>query len=333
MPRLIGPRTAWVIGAACVVWSGAWVASGWSYPLDVLASFQAWVLLGTVVCAVVLMLCRRFGPAALAGAGLLIGVWPLAAGRAPALPGVDLTSPPGPGLVRVVSMNIDPNNPVWGEELERVLGWHADAVVVIEVPPELNRGIRRRGLLDDRGWGWAHREWADGFASPCFVLSPWPIERLEVAGVAHAERDILLTRIEAPSGAVLVAAAHPQSPRTLWRWRIGNEIWGRTADALARERAERGLPLAVGVDLNAGPAAWRARAARRAGLRAGKPWTGGWGTYDAQWTGPARVQIDDIWHAGADLVAWSSVEPLGSNHRVIVSEIRVRGSGQGAGGG
>lgn len=327
--RLIGPRAAWALAGASVLWSGAWAMSAHSYPVDVLVSFQHLLALGAFLCLVLLLWARRPRPAALAAAAVVVGVWPLVSGRAVSLPRADPASDPGPGVFRVVSMNIDPTNPVWEAELDRVLGWHADAVVVIEIPPALNRGVRRLGMLDDRGWGWAHRRWVDGIASPCFVLSPWPIERVAIEGVPDAERDILLTRVDAPGGPVLVAAAHPHSPRTLWRWRFGNRVWEKTAVALSRERSSRGLALAVGTDLNAGPAARRARAARRAGLRAGKPLTGGWGTYDAAWPGPARVQIDDVWHAGAEVVAWSSVEPLGSNHRVIVADLRV---GQGAGG-
>jgi hypothetical protein len=249
-------------------------------------------------------------------------------GRALTLPPADTGAPPAPGLTRVVSFNIGPENPRWREDLGRALGWHADVVVLLEVPVDLNRGIHRGLLPEIEGWNWEHRRWVDGLASPCFVLTRRALERLDTPGVAFGERDVLLAAVGGESG-YLVSIAHPHSPRTPARWRLGNEIWGRTAWALASRRVESGLGLVVGADLNGGPAGSRAWAARRSGLRMAKPLLGGWGSFPVSWPGPLRVQLDDVWVSrGVAVRAWSSVAPLGSDHRAVVADVAIPPGGQ-----
>lgn len=316
-------RAAWAAAGVSFLCCVTWMCSAWAYPLDLVVSFQHWLVLCSVLVMVLLVWSRRWAPVGLCGLGIVVGGWPLVTGRAVSVPGVDVLRPPEAGVLRVVSFNIGPLNARWQEDLDRVLGWHADVLVVIEVPPDLTRSLRR-GLLDGQGWHWAHRSWVDGYASPCYVFSRWPLERLIPEGVEHAERDILLTRVDADAGTVLVSALHPHSPRTPARWRLGNEIHARTLDAVTGEAWAKGLPLVVAGDLNAGPAGLRARSMRGHGLRAGKPLTGGWGSFDAAWPGPLRLQLDDVWTGpGARVAAWSSLAPLGSDHRIIVVDIRL----------
>ena len=320
----------WALGAGSAVAGGLWVLGPRSYTIDVLVSYQVWLVAGCVLAAGLCALLRRWGAGAVCALAAIAGGWPLIAGRSVWVPPVDLGTPPGPGVVRVVSFNAGPESTAWEADLGRVLGWHADAVVLIEVPVELNRGVRRRGLLDGSGWGWAHRAWVDGVTSPCFVLSRWPMERVGVPGVGHAERDILTVRLETGAGPVLVGLAHPHSPRTRERWAMGNETAARTLPGMAGAAASMGLPLAVGADLNAGPAGSRAGSARAAGLSMSKPLAGGWwGSYPSGWAGPARVQLDDVWvSSGFEVVAWSSVASEGSDHRIIVADLRpVSGDG------
>ncbi len=321
--RWVG-RLAWACAAGALAWGLLWTVSGRVYLFDVMVSFQS---AGVVFAGIVLVGCfalRRWGPACVCGLAAAVGGWPLVEGRGLAVGPVDVLSPPGPGVVRVVSFNIGPQSLVWEEDMRRVLGWHADAVVLLETPPTLWR-LLRRGALEDEGWVFANRAWADGFASPCFVLGRGGVERLALPGVEHAERDILLTRVGTGEGDLLVLAVHPHSPRTRGRWGLGNAMMGRTMEGAVPEADRLGLPLVMAADLNAGPAAWRSRAARRAGLRMAKPLTGGWGTFEASWPGPARIQIDDVWVGpGVRVVGWSSFAPIGSDHRVVVADLVIQ---------
>lgn len=309
------------VGAACA----AWPLSGRSYPLDLWVSYQGFYAAAGLLAAVGLLAVRRWRPAAVCLAAAVFGLWPLVEGRAWSRPAVDLSAPPAPGTVRVVSFNIGPENPLWREDLARVLSWRPDLIVLIEIPVPLNRHVNRRTLGELDGWNREHRRWVDGLASPGFVLTREELERLPTPGVAFGERDLLLCSVGG-GGGWLASLAHPHSPRTAERWRLGNEIWARASAELG-DRAASGRPVVVGADLNSAPAGSRVRAARRAGLRMAKPLTGGWGSFPAAWPGPARVQLDDLWVSrGVEVVAWSSVEPLGSDHRAIVADLRIGGA-------
>ncbi len=317
---------AWACATVALVWGLLWIVSGWAYPVDVLVSFQSVaVVFAGIVLAGCLML-RRWGAVGVCLLAVMVGGWPLVEGRALRVGPVDVLNPPAPGVVRVVSFNVGPQSLVWEEDMRRVLSWHADAVVLLETPPTLWR-LLRRGALQDEGWVFANRAWVDGFASPCFVLGRSGVERVQVPGVEHAERDILLTRVGVGGGVgeMLVLAVHPHSPRTRGRWEQGNEMMARTLEGALPEAERLGLPLVMAADLNAGPAAWRSRAVRRAGLRMSKPLTGGWGTFESSWPGPARIQIDDVWVGpGVRVVGWSSFQPIGSDHRVVVADLVIQ---------
>jgi endonuclease/exonuclease/phosphatase (EEP) superfamily protein YafD len=308
----------------------AWLVAGRFFVIDLAVSYQHLLVLAVLVWAGVLVCLGRRWPGFVCLLAAAVGVMPLAAGRSVYLPGVDLEAPPAPGLVRVVSFNIGPLNERWEADYARALGVHADVVVLLEVPWVLSRPILRQGSLDGTGWSWLHRDWVADLASPCFLLSRWPMERVDLPEVEHSERDILLARIDHPAGQFLLAGAHPHSPRTVDRWVLGNTILGRTLDALESDRSRQGLALVLGTDINSAPTGSRARAARRSGLRMGKPLTGGVGSFPSQWPGMARVQLDDVWVAGgASVAAWSSVESLGSDHTMIVVDVRLPGAGTG----
>lgn len=314
----------WCVAAAWLAASAVWLLAGRVYLIDLAVSFQHLLVAGAVVSALMLFGLRRARPAVVCVFAAVAGGWPLVTGRALYLPEVDLGSPPAPGLVRVVSFNIGPENERWEDDYARALGVHADVVVLLEVPWLLSRPILQHGSLDGTGWSWLHRGWVKDLTSPCYLLSRWPMERVDLPAIEHAERDILLAEIDHPSGTFLMAGAHPHSPRTAGRWALGNEIYNRTLRALSQTRTRTGLPLVVGADMNSAPAGSRAVASRRSGLRMGKALTGGAGSFPVQWPSVARVQLDDVWvSGGARVVAWSSVEPLGSDHAMIVADIRL----------
>lgn len=301
MPYLGGP---WLLIDIGLAYQAQWIGIGLALSL-LCVCVRRWMLGGALLC------------------GLVLTALPVVRGRPALLAGVDFERSPVAGAVRIVTANIHPQNERWREDLETVFSWNADVVVLIETPPDLWRGIVRRGELD--GTEWSHHErraWVSDIASPCFVLSRWPLERLDFVGLADAERDVLIARVARPDGAFLVGSIHPHSPRTLARWRMGNGQLRTTSAAIERALRVGGEGMVVGVDLNSGPAGWRAGALRDAGLRMSKPLLGGAGSFPAGAFAPLRVQLDDVWRSvGVRAVAWSSTDVLSSDHRAVVVDV------------
>lgn len=315
---------AWSVAGCCLAAGFAWPVSEKFYLLDIAASFQSVVvgaiILGAAVCAVLRRL-RAFGVCLLA---LAVGAWPLVQGRAVALPGVDLGRPPAPGTVRVVSFNISPLNTRWRDDFERALSWHADIVVIIEPTWGLVQTMVKEGTALGGPYPYSvQRAWVENLTSPTIIFSRWPLERLSFEGDAVLERDMLVARVDRPGGAFLVSGLHPHSPRTAQRWAAGNAVTMGWVRAMDRTRAQ-GPAVVLAADLNAGPAAWRSRLLRAAGMSSSKPLLGGVGSFPAEGPALGVVQIDDVWGSrGVEAVAWSSVEPLGSDHRAVVVDIQV----------
>ncbi|RMH26337.1 MAG: endonuclease/exonuclease/phosphatase family protein [Planctomycetota bacterium] len=309
-------------GLVVVWWGSTAFGRGW-FLFDVLASWQAQILpIALLGCAGCLLL-RRRSEAAAAALACGLAAWPLVAGRPLTLPRTDLDSAPVAGAVRIVSLNIDPRNPEWLADLRRVWSWQPDIVVLIESSPEMWRAIVRNGLLDGTEWLYHERRaWVGDMTSPCFVLSRWPLERLDPGPTPDAERDVLLARVERPEGAFVISAVHPHSPRSLERWVRGNAQIRTTAQCFSFALKGETEPLVVGADLNSGPAGWRGSAMRAAGLSMCKPVLGGWGSFPSGVPGALRVQLDDVWVSdGARPVAWASVEGLGSDHCAVVVDV------------
>lgn len=316
--------------------AGLWIA--WTLTwLVMVVSAEAWFLvdLGLAYqaqltgCATLVLLWalvrRRWSVAGVLGVGVVLSFGSFAAGRGVMYGGVDLDAPPAEGVVRVVTANIHPQNERWREDLERLFSYSPDIVVLIETPPELWRGIVRRGELDQTDWRYHERRaWVSDIASPCFVLSRWPMERLVFEDIEDADRDVLIARVERPEGAFLVGAIHPHSPRNLARYRRGNRQIRGTYDAIGEALAVNAEPLVVGVDLNSGPAGWRAVQLRRAGLDISKPLMGGGGSFPVGLPWLMRVQLDDVWRSeGVRVRAWSSVGELDSDHRAVVVDLML----------
>ncbi len=296
---------------------GAWLA------VDLALAYQAQLMASGACLLAWCVWRRRWVPSLLVGIGVMLAGGSLGIGRPVARPGVATDAAPPPGVVRVITANIHPQNERWSEDLERLFSLRPDIVVLIETPPELWRGIVRRGELD--GTAWRHHErraWVSDIASPCFVLSRWPLERLSFGGIADAERDVLIARVDHPERPFMVGAIHPHSPRSLSRYRRGNRQLRGTYEAIGRALASRGLPLVMGVDLNSGPAGWRAVGLRGAGLGMSKPWLGGGGSFPVGAPGVLRVQLDDVWRSrGVRVRAWSSVGGLDSDHRAVIADL------------
>lgn len=315
----------WVAALSGLIACASWLAGGRFYLLDIAASFQHFWLAAVVILAAVLALLKRWKIVAICVWAAALGAWPLTAGRAARTPGVDLGSPPAAGIVRVVSFNIGPLNHKWREDLERAMSWHADMVAVIEIPVEMNMAVRRQGFADSRGWDWTHRRWVENRVSACFIFTPGKATVLQTPGVENPDNEVFFSTVDARAGRFVAGVTHPASPRTRYRWSTGNAQVERLCTAAA------GLSDAIiASDLNGGPASSRAVRMRRAGWRQAKPFLGGAGSFPARpkWASIIGLQLDDVWYNPTEyeVVGWTSVAPLGSDHRAIVVELARRGS-------
>ena len=303
---------------------GAWVIGRWVYWFDILTSQQLLISSLALGFGVLIIIARRKRIGLLCIALACLSVYPVLTGRNWVLGAVDLTGKPG-GVLRVVSCNFFTQNKHWERDLETLMSLDADLIVLMEAPPEINRGIQFRGMLDGSGWNWVARDPVAGYLSPSFILTPHLIERIEIINVPNAHRDILLAKVTLPESSVLIAQGHPHSPRTSERWKMGNEFWERTIFAITRESNRQDLPVILGADLNSAPAGLRSQRTRKAGFKAGKPIIGEWGSYPSAWPALVRAHIDDVWTSdGARVIAWSSIELQGSDHRCIIADIKLK---------
>jgi endonuclease/exonuclease/phosphatase (EEP) superfamily protein YafD len=309
-----------------VVCGCAWMLSSSVYLLDMLVSQQmllAWWALGVLVGLIIM---RRWKIALLALVMCVLAFYPVMHGRTLRLPRVEYASKPE-GVIRVVSCNINPENEQWEEALDDLMRLDADVIVLLEVPAELSRSIRNRGLLDRTLYPyWAHRYWVEHETTPCFLLARHPISETPPTTHGDFAQHILHARIEQHEGSYVVGLAHPSSPRGSTRWVAGNRVTQAQAATATLTARKQQIPLLICADLNAGPAQLRARVFRGAGLRQSKPLTRYGGSFPAQTSIPRalRVQLDDVWTLGdAHVIAWDSFEVLGSDHQAIVVDIRL----------
>ncbi len=256
---------------------------------------------------------------------ITLAAFPLVQSRTVLVPEVDFGSK-SDDVVRFVSCNINPKSELWEHAVGDLLDLDADVVILLEVPPNLSRAIRRQGWIgNDAYTHWAHRYWVDQETSPGYVLSKWPIKQLDLGLDENSRQQILHVRVDHPDGAFIAGLIHPFSPRDRDRWTYGNDVTRLQARSAERTHHDTGLPMLFGVDLNAGIAQDRARVLRSAGLRPSKPLTRIGGTYPSNTSVPRvfTFQLDDVWVMGEVIIdAWSSIEVLGSDHRAVVVDVR-----------
>ncbi|MGV6815337.1 MAG: hypothetical protein ACWA5W_10080, partial [Phycisphaerales bacterium] len=225
------------------------------------------------------------------------------------------------------SCNINPRNERWREDLDRLMGLGADVIVLLEVPPELSRGIRKYGLLEGGAYPyWAHRAWVDHETSPCFLLSRSPIDRLTVSSDQQARQNQLFTSLSFNGQTLIAGLAHPMSPRSEDRWRAGNRAIELQGDGVRQLLADGYSRILLSTDLNAGPAQYRARVLGKSGLSKSKPLMEVGGTFPSNSQTPRvlMVQLDDVWSAGSIVpIAWSSIEMRGSDHLAVVVDFEL----------
>lgn len=318
-----------------VLWGGLFpfvllIALGWLlsdrvFVIDMMVAAQMQLCWGVLLVLLIGLVLRRWRYALCVLVLLGLALYPLVAGRSLTLPksGVTRTD----GSIRIVSVNINPENESWDDALTRLIGLDADVIVLIEVHPELNRSIKNRGRLDGTDFPyWTQRYWVEQQTSACFVISRWPVERLDTGGDPVVSQNALHVLIDAPQGPFVVALLHPLSPRSTRRWMLGNGVIQMQADAIEDTIERTNLPMLIGADLNSAPAQSRSRVLRAHGLRQSKPLVRIGGSFPAN-TGlprPFRVQIDDVWFApGVRPVAWESIEIIGSDHNGVFAEFML----------
>lgn len=314
------------VGAAGVLGvSACWIAGATSFWLDLIANFQAQIAIGVLITAVLMVMCRLRRQALILAIAVAVAVFPVIRGRSiilpkPAVRGDDLT-----GVVRVVTLNIHPENASWRSEVDAALAHEPDIVVLIETSYEMWRWlVRDQGMKSSELSYTAHRDWVDELASPCIILSRWPLDRLEFPLIPQSGRDVLLCEVAHPMTPFVVGAVHPHSPRSTKRWKLGNAQIRLTALALEDCRERGRGPVLLGSDINAGLAGSRAARLRQAGMSPTKPILGGWGSFPASFPGVARLQLDDVWSSEEwEVTSWSSSEPVASDHRMIVADFRI----------
>ncbi len=316
----------WVITALLVPLCLAWVIGQWVYWFDILASQQ--MLIGWIALALgsLILVWRRWFAGFLCVALAAMSLYPVFVGRIWSLPAIDLEHKPD-GVIRVVSFNVFPLNESWQANFEAILQYDADIFVLLEAHPELSRSIRKRGLLETTPYkSWGHRPWVDQETSSAFILSQWPVENVYPEDDDGFAQHHLYMQVQSPLGNVIVGLMHPASPRTRARWIRGNRVIESQASVSRQIQTMTGLPVLVGVDLNAGPAQLRARTLRRAGLRMSKPVLHPDGSFPANTSVPSvlRVQLDDVWSLGnIEPVAWRMVTLQGSDHQAIVVDFQI----------
>lgn len=341
-------RLSWLAAIGLLLISLAWPVSHWAWGLDLIANFNAQWLVAAAPLALLWLMTYRLKQAAFAIVACALLVVSLAAERAaiwprPApLPRDVAAAAADPAQVRFFHINASTDST--GDEVEQCMeASGADVLSVLCPSVAYQREVIYGSRLDDRFAGKLTRHWRpepDGRATDItagFLVSRWPLTRLETSHLGASGDYLLAAIVERPSGAFAVIAVHPRSPRSPRRWALGNAVT-EAIITLAAELRSRGSAVVVLTDLNATPSGWRSRRLEDAGLKRAKPLLVATGTYpiplgpgDDTQLGPRRpiawplgIAIDDaLLGPGVELVGWSSMDRLESEHCPIVIDTRI----------
>ncbi|MDF1809621.1 MAG: hypothetical protein P1U42_07995 [Phycisphaerales bacterium] len=316
----------WAIILLATLACFAWILGSWLYPFDIVASQQMLLSVLVSIPLILFLILRRYRVCAVLVVLLIVSISPIVSNRHLVLPLVDISTKPKNSL-RVISLNIHPENESWDLVVQELLAYEADLIVLLEVPAELSRSIKDRGYLDSTPYShWVRRPWIDNLSSPCYMISRWPIDALP-APLDPAYPDLqLYRRLKLPGGDIAIGLAHPLSPRNSQRWDEGNLMIESQARAVKMINEQFDMPLIVAADLNAGPAQQRARSFRSVGLSMSKPLLRFGGSFPANSPTPsaAMVHLDDVWTLG-DIapIAWDTFEVVGSDHRAVIVDLKI----------
>lgn len=312
---------------------GGWLLAGvltWTAASVLLGVWRPWV---TVVLqsATPLVLLVAWP---LAAAALLAGEWALglvalglvgvhvalvapARRRAPASP------PAGPSL-RLLVANLFDENPRVEDVARWVLAQDVDAVLAMEVTPELDAALGRAGAAERL----PHRQAAvSGTDRLTLLVSRLPFVHAEVRDAGGKPTPVVSFTLG--DEIVTVAAVHPRSPDTPRHL----TMWAAHLDGIVALRGSVQGPLVLAGDFNA--ARWHPpfRRLLRAGLTdaheaVGRGLTRSWPAHRPLGVVPAFTRLD---HALlSPEVAAVTVRDLtcpGSDHRAFVVELAVRATG------
>ena len=272
----------------------------------------------SVLGSLVLFLLRRIAPAIVLGLGALLMVSFLSLSRLPSASSEGLHS------VRVLLLNTRTTNPKIVEIMSLIEHSGASIVVLIEPNADLARGLRDDARI--RAIYPTIRMPSRG--DPYQVsLSVWPVQDPADGWQAFDRgRGVVF---ETEFGPLAFIQLHPHSPRTLTKWREGNQTV-REALALAHGKFS-GIPLLLGADLNSSPGGSRSRRLARSGFERAKPMWYASGTFPAWSFWPFQIAIDDVWASGEwSRRSWKTVSIPGSDHLGVSVELSLDISYRGA---
>ncbi len=335
-------RLAWTLSSCAALISMLWLFAEESYWLDLLANLGAQVFIVLLLTLLVVLATRRWRAVLVASLACGMQCVPLAMHRAAWAPrGLGPNAPSG--AVRFLHYNdscLSQKRDVFAL-MERS---GADVLSILCPPVQMQFEVFDGHGAADAYAGKLIRRWKpapDSVSteiSAGFVVSRWPITRVDCAFVGPMADRFIAGVVERPGGRFGVIAVHPRSPRTPERWREGNWTIAALA-ALSRKMQADGLAVVVLADLNSTPTGWRSREACSAGgLDRAKPVFAFEGTYPdvvplnirtkqstaipAIW--PASIAIDDaLVSAGVGVVGWGTLPRLQSEHLPVVVDLRI----------
>lgn len=232
----------------------------------------------------------------------------------------------GGPLMRVLVFNSLASATDATDAVSLILQSNADAVALTEPSSALLDAVRQPGPLRDQ---YPHFSLPDRARSGyTVVLSRGPQRPL--AGIPGRPSVVPFTgaravAIRAPSGVeVALVLIHPDSPRSVRRWREGREIVERTIE-LANSLRDEQWPVVVAADLNSTPTGWASRRLSAAArLRRAKPLSAATGTFPAWLPWPLTVAIDDAWvSSDVQVAGWRTLRGGGSDHKAVLVEFAI----------
>jgi hypothetical protein len=345
---------AWTMALGAIAVSSVWIFAGKSFWLDLIGNLGAQSLLVCLVIAGLIAIARRWRALVFALLACAIQLTPLVRYRAafiPASPGMM----PAAGTVRFLHYNdssLSDKAAVYA--LMEKSG--ADVLSILSPPVHMQFDVFDGPGLKDKYAGKLIRRWREApdsmstEISPGFVVSRWPLERVDCSFVGSMADRFICAIVQRPEGRFAVVAVHPRSPRTQARWNEGNAVVLALV-TLSRKLQSDGFPVVVLSDLNASPTGWRSQeACGEGGLRRAKPLlycdgtypdvvpinirTGQMSNFGAIW--PLSIAIDDaLISPEVDVAAWGALDRLKSEHRPVIVDLRIpspRASGANSGG-
>ncbi|QBX38603.1 endonuclease [Brevundimonas sp. S30B] len=280
--------------------------------IDILAQFTAPAAAGAgllVLACLGLRLWSAAAAASLAGLILLVAVWPqLAPDRRPA---------EGPTL-RLYTANLYGRNDDVAAMRASLQAADADVLVLIELGDAPSEQID--ALLE----GWPHRAVSGrrvgaGGAVRSVIASRLP---LRPHALTLHEVETVSATVQAPFGPVEVIAVHLTRP---WPFQFQ---WGQIIQVMELGEHRRTLngPIIAAGDFNSVSTARIGRQMRdELGLTAAPGWPGTW---PAKAPGPLRINIDQVYRSPELVVTERRLgRPTGSDHRPVVTELRLRAGG------